>query len=112
LLDRPRSGIIALANAIPDMRAMTTFAISSNDIRAGGGKALAAGLKGNQVITELNISSNTLSYDPGGNRDTSGVIAIADAIPDMGALTKLDISENVLRAEGAKIIAAILPKCT
>ena len=52
---------VLIANDICDMRAMTTFAISSNDIRAGGGKALAAGLKGNQVITELNISSNTLS---------------------------------------------------
>jgi hypothetical protein len=40
---------------------MTKFDISSNKIRAEGGKALAAGLKGNQMITELNISSNAIT---------------------------------------------------
>jgi hypothetical protein len=69
--------------------AMVKFDISSNDIRAEGGKALAAGLKGNQVITELNISSNNLGFISGYGNDTSGVIAIADVIPDMGALSKL-----------------------
>jgi hypothetical protein len=29
----------------------------------------------------------------------SGIIAIADAIPDMGALIKLDISSNYIGAE-------------
>jgi hypothetical protein len=37
---------------------------------------------------------------------------LADAIKNNGVLTKFDISKNALRAEGAKIIAAILPKCT
>jgi hypothetical protein len=31
---------------------------------------------------------------------------------DNRALAKFDISKNDLKAEGAKIIAAILPKCT
>jgi Ran GTPase-activating protein (RanGAP) involved in mRNA processing and transport len=83
------SGVTAIANVIQDMRALTKFDVSSNNIRAEGGKALAAGLKGNQVITELNISSNNLSCNSDGYSDTSGVIAIADAIPDMGALSKL-----------------------
>jgi Ran GTPase-activating protein (RanGAP) involved in mRNA processing and transport len=76
--------------------AMTKFDISSNGIRAEGGKALAAGLKGNLVITELNISSNRLGQNSAYDNDTSGVIALADAIPDMGALTRLDISKNKL----------------
>jgi hypothetical protein len=71
---------------------MTKFDISSNEIRAEGGRALAAGLKGNQVITELNISSNRLGHDSAGYGDTSGVIAIANAIPDMGALSSLTFS--------------------
>jgi hypothetical protein len=74
---------------IPDSGAMTKFDISSNDIRAEGGKSLAAGLKGNQVITELNISSNDLGKNAEYDDDTSGIIAIADAIPDMGALSTL-----------------------
>jgi hypothetical protein len=78
---------------------LTKFDISSNDIRARGSKALAAELKGNQMITELNISSNTLGKNSGYGDDTSGVIAIADAIPDMGALNKLNISNNSIKAE-------------
>jgi hypothetical protein len=89
----------AIADAIPDMRALTKFDISSSDIRAKGGKALAAVLKGNQVITELNICDNKLGYNSAGNGDTSGVIAIADAIPDMRALIKLDISTNYIGAK-------------
>jgi hypothetical protein len=41
---------------------MTKFDISSNDIQAEGGKALAAGLKGNKVIKELNISGSSLGH--------------------------------------------------
>jgi hypothetical protein len=77
-----------------DMGAMTKFDISSNDIRAEGGKALAEALKGNQVIKELNFSHNNLGYNTNGDTDTSGIITIADVIPGMGALTKLDISNN------------------
>jgi hypothetical protein len=78
-----------------DNGTMTKLDISSNDLRAEGGKALAAGLKGNQVITELNISGNMLGKNSGSGDDTSaGVIAIADAIPDMGALSELDAACN------------------
>jgi hypothetical protein len=83
------SGILAVAKAIKDMRALTKFDISSNDIRAEGGKALAAGLQGNQAITELNISYNDLA---GQDTDTSGIIAIANAIPDMGAMSSFTFS--------------------
>jgi hypothetical protein len=119
-------GVIALADAIRDSRAMTKLDISSNEIRAERGTALAAGLKGNQVITELNISSNDLGLDDNHLDDTSGVIAIADAIPDMGALTKLMFGQKPvtmttemteadfsgkLRAYEAQIVAAFLPNC-
>jgi hypothetical protein len=70
-----------------------------------GGKALAAGLKCNQVITELNISANSLGINADYGCDTTGVIAIAGAIPDMGALTSLNLSSNGLKAEGGKIVA-------
>ena len=101
-----------LAGAIKDMGAMKKIDISSNGLRAEGGKALAAGLKGNLVITELNISSNRLGQNSEYGHDTSGVVAIADAIPDMGAMTSLNLASNSLGVEGAKIIAAFLPKCT
>jgi hypothetical protein len=105
-------GIIAIANAIPSMGAMTKFDISSNDIRAEGGKALAAGLKGNPMITELNISSNRLGQNSAYDNDTSGVIALVDAIPDMRVMTSLNLASNGLGVEGAKLITAVLPMCT
>jgi hypothetical protein len=98
-------GAIHIANAIKDMRAMTKFDISANDIRAEGGKALAEGLKGNQVIKELNFSGNNLGCNSNLDTDTSGIIAIADVIPGMGAMTSLNLASNRLGAEGAKIVA-------
>ena len=41
-----------------------------------------------------------------------GVVALADAIPDNGAMTSLNLASNHLGIKGAKIIAACLPKCT
>jgi hypothetical protein len=70
------------------------LSLEDNGLCAEGGKALAAGLKGNQVITELNVSNNDLGRNSSYIADTSGITAIADAIPDMGALTSLDLSSN------------------
>jgi hypothetical protein len=87
-------GIIAIANAIPDMGALTKFDISKNCLYAAGGKAVAEALKDNQVITELNIASNRLGCKT--RSDMSGVVALADVIPDMGALSVLNLAENNL----------------
>jgi hypothetical protein len=46
------------------------------------------------VITKPNVSGNFFGCDPNYEAGTSGAIATADAIRDMGALTKLDISNN------------------
>jgi hypothetical protein len=42
----------------------------------------------------------------------TGITALANAIPDMGAMTSLNLASINLRVEGAKIIAVVLPKCT
>jgi hypothetical protein len=39
------------------------------------------------------------------NAKPEGIIAIANAIKDMGALTLLNLSSNQLKAEGGKIVA-------
>jgi Ran GTPase-activating protein (RanGAP) involved in mRNA processing and transport len=83
-----------LASELPDKGALSVLSLKSNNLRADGGKALAEGLKGNTVITELDISTNALGVDSGYKPDMSGVIALANAIKDTGALTKLDISDN------------------
>jgi len=92
---------------------LVKFDITNNRLSAEGGKALAEALKDNQVMTELNVAKNELGFKAEGYEvtDMSGVIAISGAIPTMGAMTSLDISSNVFRAEGAKHIAAALPEC-
>ena len=81
------------------------FDISNNQIRVDGTKALAAALKGNNVLSELNVASNALIYPGNGSTDMSGVIAISDAIPTMGAMTSLNLASNKLGADGATHIA-------
>ena len=77
---------------------MVKFNASNNNFRAEGGKALGDALKGNQVLQELNIASNMLivkaDAKSAADTDMSGVIAIGDAIPTMGALTSLNVSNN------------------
>ena len=108
------------------------FDISNNELYAAGGKVIAGALNGNQVVTELNIASNGIGLTKhpfyGGSADMSGLIAISDAIPTMGALetitfdddhavtmkanmTEADLSGKKLGASGAIIVAAFLPKC-
>ena len=107
-LGRP-DGIIAIVNAIPDMGALSVLSLKGNYLRAEGGKALAEGLKGNQVITELNIADNYLGINSTNEGATSGVIAIADVIPGMGAMTILNMSENGLQgAEAGKALGDAL----
>jgi hypothetical protein len=116
---------------ISDKGALLVLSLENNNLKAAGGKALAEGLKGNQVITELNISNNELGYNSNYNADTSGAVALADAIADMGAMsqftfsgdshnpvtmeismTKADFSAKGLGKSGAIMVAAFLPKCT
>jgi hypothetical protein len=96
---------------------------------------------GSGALSYLDVSSNSIGkcdilpdgwiYDPTPNRydyqnfslqeyqnepppgsKSSGLSALADAIKDMGAMTSLNLALNALGVEGAKIIAACLPKCT
>jgi hypothetical protein len=75
--------------------ALSLLNVASNALLAEGTKLLAAALKGNQIMTELNISSNVMTYGSAWG-DISGVVALADVIPDMRALSSLDLSSNGL----------------
>jgi Leucine-rich repeat (LRR) protein len=79
-----------------DKRTMTSLDVSNNRLYAKGTKLLAEALKGNQIMTDLNLSSNGMTA--GG---MSGVVALADAIPDMGALSILNMSKNGMRGSEA-----------
>ena len=72
------------------------LSMSSNNLGVDGGKVLADGLKGNNVITELNIADNNLA-DYG--EDMSGIITLADVIKDMGALSVANVMGNKIGKE-------------
>jgi hypothetical protein len=59
-------------------------------------------------MTELDLSSNAATYDGNKNGEMSGIIALADTIKDMGAMTSLNLASNSINAEGAKHIAGAL----
>jgi hypothetical protein len=130
-------------NIPSDNRALSVLSLKSNSLGWDGGKALAEGLKGNQVITELNIAGNTLGWNASGFEvrtslkttgntlgwnqrgkvhvrtcqwlrlhGFTGVVDLADVMPDMRAMTSLNLASNKLGVEDAKIVAACLPKCT
>ena len=66
--------------------------------------ALAEGLKGNAVITELDISSNELGVDSEFEPNMSGVIALANAIPNMGALSVANVmGDHIGKEQLAKL---------
>ena len=104
-------GLKKFALGLGANRALAKFDISRNGLCAAGGKAIVKDLKHNHNMTELNLAGNNLGkvgtqYNAAA--DMSGVIAISDAIPTMGALVTFDISANSLRAEGGKILAEAL----
>eukprot|EP00935_MAST-01C_sp_MAST-1C-sp1_P001408 g1408.t1 len=90
------SGAIIVAAFLPKCH--------GNDIRLEGAKSLAETLKGNQRVTELDISSNRITDEAvyQNCKDMSGVTALADAIPTMGALVKFTISGEQYYDDGFK----------
>jgi hypothetical protein len=140
-------GIIAIANAISDMRALSFLSLASNNMQAAGAKHIAQAISqvycsngtrfeettllwgskckhcggakadhGNRALLSLNISNNHLVCEKGTGRftkktydcdgdtddeaeeimepDCSGIIALANAIADMRAFSKLDVRDN------------------
>jgi hypothetical protein len=91
------------------MGTLLHFDISGNNIREEGTQALAAALKGNMAMTQLNMSSNYMTCNANTESgNMAGIIALSDVIKDMGELTSLNLSANYLSGyleNGAKIFA-------
>ena len=89
-------GAIMLAPEIVANGALVKFDVSKNSLNADGCKAIANTLKGNATMSELKIASNDMTWGGDDFDDMSAVSALANAIPTMGALTSLNISNNSL----------------
>jgi hypothetical protein len=95
------SGVLAFANAIPGMEALSSLNISSNKLVP---YTLPKGwnTQDGQYFSRIGLIAD--APPEGSIADLSGVIALADAIHNMGAMTKLDISSNNLYAAGCKAL--------
>jgi hypothetical protein len=137
------SRLVTDISCLAQLSTISHLDISSCDLGAQGGFHLAGVIKDMGALTSLNLAQNDLGqmvYPEGwraedgddqapwihtdGTRVEEGVpegskpeaiIAVANAIKDMGALTSLDISNQVdedgeggLGAEGAKCLAEAL----
>jgi hypothetical protein len=103
-------GADLIAQFVSTNEILLSLNVSHNDLRSAGLTAIANVL--NQTsLTQLNIAGNNLlagnsicgiDQNGAGKHDTSGLVALAKSI---GNLKELDISNNFLKAEGAKILA-------
>jgi hypothetical protein len=108
------AGIVLLADAIKDNGVLSHLNLADNKL---GELVLPEGWSkeddGWGNITYKHTDGREQQKDPGSKAES--IIAIANAIPGMGALTSLDISNQVdedgyggLGAEGAKYLAEAL----
>jgi hypothetical protein len=97
-------GVIAVANAIKDMGALSSLNLANNAILSKeSGRVLADALKTNSVLSELDLSDNQDKYS---TLDGAGFAKeLAAGISDNVAMTSLNLALNGLGAEGAKIVA-------
>jgi hypothetical protein len=124
-------GIIALANAIPDMRALTSLDVSKNNLGLLATEDGWTSQDGDNCAPWVHPDGRKQDEKPEGLKPF-GVIAIANAIPDMRALstftfsgdynsskpvtmettiTEADFSRKGLGVSGGMLVAAFLPKC-
>jgi hypothetical protein len=87
-------------NVPSDNRALSSLNLADNNL-------------GELVLPEGWVKEGVIFYgpddaaqgDPPPGSSPAGIISVANAIKDMGALTSLNLSSNWLKAEGTKIIA-------
>jgi hypothetical protein len=113
--DTDMSGVTTLANAIKDMGALTALNLASNNL--GQLVPPEGWTKGGYIrYPDIHHWSHTDGRKEEGvvpsESKPAGIVALADAIPDMRAMTSLNLASNKLGVEGAEIIAACISKCT
>jgi hypothetical protein len=106
-----QAGVIAIANAIPNMGALSSLSLKSSELISHGdqgkaaGKALGDMLAVNTVLTELDLSSN------GEYSNTNGVgfaQELAVGLKDNGALSSVNLLQNSIPVEQAEELVEIM----
>jgi hypothetical protein len=97
-----------------DNGAILSVNLFENAFDTNQAEALVSMLKEHPTLKSLcgNRGNETELDMSGKNMGASGAIMLAAEIVCNGAMVSLDLAANSLGVEGAKIIAAFLPKCT
>jgi hypothetical protein len=99
---------VLIANDISDMRAMSVLNLASNNlgelVLPGGWTKKGERFDGKRQYVFTHADGSKQIGHPG---KPEGIIAIANAIPNMGALIKLDISSNGISSEQKGMIQRI-----
>jgi hypothetical protein len=133
---RSKPNLVSLCGIADDA---TEADLSDLGMDADDAAVLASELPDKGALTALNLANNSIGGPPTGWKEgknegdgrpiyqppgggawqferpkPEGVIAIANAIRDNGAMTSLNLASNELGAEGAKIVAGAIKvtKCT
>jgi hypothetical protein len=106
MYDVDLSGVISLANAIPDMGAISSVNLLMNSIGIEQAQALASILKAHPTLKSLcgNKGDETELDMSGKKMESWDAIMLAPEITDNGAMMSLNLASNNLWAEGAKIV--------
>jgi hypothetical protein len=96
------------------MGAISSINLLKNNIPMEQAKALTSIIKEHPTLKSLcSNMGNETKLDMSGKMDGAGdAVMLAAEVIGNGAMTSLNIALNSLGVEGAKIIAAFLPKCT
>jgi hypothetical protein len=102
-----KSCIFAIANAIPDMRALLVLSLKDNGLGTEeGGKVVVGILKGNSVLQELDLSGN--SVYPASDNSPKFVVALSPGLADNGAISSVNVLGNSIGVEQAQELIQIL----
>jgi hypothetical protein len=94
------AGIITIANAILDMRALTSLNMSKNGLLSkDGGTVLGEMLKANTVLKELDVSSSGDGMPEYFGDGPGFAKELVVGIKDNGAMTSLNLSSNYLTGQ-------------
>jgi hypothetical protein len=109
-------GVIAIANAIPAMRALSSVNLLKNNISVEQAQELLKIMLSHKNLTTLcGLSGEETELDMSGKMSGAGdAIMLAPEINDNGAMTSLNLALNYVRDDGAKIIAKAIKvtKCS
>jgi hypothetical protein len=105
---RKPDGIIALANVIPGMGALSVLSLKKNSLGTkAAGKALGEMLKVNSVLKQLDLSDNGVaSYERGGAPGFAQELALG--IKDNRAISSIDLLKNYIPIEQAQELVQIM----